>query len=367
MISVIMPVYNAGEFLQESMLSVLQQTEKDFELIIVNDGSTDNSENVILSFSDPRIKYFNQKHSGGAAARNTALTFAKGDFVVFQDADDISLPARFATLKQHFTAQSIGIVHSDMLLINQQSQPIGYIAGSNMARSQMLRFFLKTGTPFNNASMMLRSEVLQGFRYDPTLHIGEDTDMVFRTSLNWMAVHVPQPLYLYRRHTANVTNQIDYQTVALHTQKFLKRHSPVELFPELDWENESTVNNQARAYALISLFLNRRALIYDARIWYEKAKKLVREPDIGYFVSAIGKINEGDCESAVKLLASCSVRNHVIENYLGEATAKIGKNEQACQHFRQALQLNPHYIEPVGNLKLLGRTLGYSIVDFPGW
>lgn len=367
MISVMMPVYNAGKFLQESIVSVLHQTEQNFELIIVNDGSTDNSENIILSFSDPRIKYFNQKHGGSAAARNTALNHVKGDFVVFQDADDISLPARFEILKRHFTSQSIGIVHSDMLLINQHNQPIGYIAGSNMGRAQMLRFFLKAGTPFINASMMVRSEALQGFRYNPSLRVGEDTDMVFRTARNWLTVHVPEPLYLYRRHSTNVTNRVIHSTVALHLKKFIERHSLAELFPELDWENENAINNQARAYALVSLFLFRRGLIYNARNWYEKAAKLVHEPDVEYFVTAIEKICAGDCESSVKLLESCSVRNHVIEKYLGEAKAKIGRKEQAFYHFCRALQLNPHYIEPVGNLKLLGRSLEYAVVGLPDW
>ena len=367
MISVIMPVYNAGKFLHESIESVLRQTEKIFELIIVNDGSTDNSENIILSFTDPRIKYFNQKHGGGAAARNTALDQVSGDFIVFQDADDISLPNRFETLKRHFTSQSIGIVHSDMLLINRQNQLMGYITGSNIEKAQMLRFFLKAGTPFINASMMVRSKALQGFRYDQSLRVGEDTDMVFKIARNWVTVHVPEPLYLYRRHSTNVTNHVDYATTALHTKKFLERHSLVELFPELDWENEITVNNQAMASAIVSLFLFRRKLIHDARNWYEKATKLMCAPDVENFVSAIGKICTGDCEGSVKLLESCAVRNHVIENYLGEAKAKIGRTEQAFHHFCRALQLNPHYIEPIGNLKLLGRNLGYSIVGLPGW
>lgn len=88
-ISVIIPAYNAGSTIGQSIKSVLDQTFSNFEIIIVNDGSTDNTEEVVLSFSDARIRYFYQNNKGQCVANNFGLSQAKGNFIKFFDADDI--------------------------------------------------------------------------------------------------------------------------------------------------------------------------------------------------------------------------------------------------------------------------------------
>src|SRR6476469_3237877 len=88
-ISVLMPAYNVENFIGEAIQSVLDQSLKDFELIIINDGSTDATEKVIRSFSDERIVLKNQNNAGIAAALNTGLYMAKAEYIVRFDADDI--------------------------------------------------------------------------------------------------------------------------------------------------------------------------------------------------------------------------------------------------------------------------------------
>ena len=91
-----MPVYNAGRYLSQAVQSILEQTYKDFELIIINDGSTDNSKTVIESFNDNRIRYFeNEKNSGIVYSRNKGLKLAKGEYIGMFDADDIAYPEKF--------------------------------------------------------------------------------------------------------------------------------------------------------------------------------------------------------------------------------------------------------------------------------
>lgn len=95
-ISVLMPVYNAEEeYLREAIESILNQSYSDFEFIIINDGSTNNVENVILSYKDSRIKYIKQNNQGIANTLNNGLSIAKGEYIARMDADDISLPNRF--------------------------------------------------------------------------------------------------------------------------------------------------------------------------------------------------------------------------------------------------------------------------------
>lgn len=98
LVSVIMPCYNAGQYIQQAIESVLHQTYSRFELIIVNDGSTDNSESIIKKFNDERIRYFVQENKGQCAASNFGLEQAKGELIKFFDADDCMNP-------EHLSAQ----------------------------------------------------------------------------------------------------------------------------------------------------------------------------------------------------------------------------------------------------------------------
>ena len=94
-ISVVLPVYNGEAYLKESIESILNQTFTDFELIIINDGSTDNSKNIINSFSDERIKYIEQNNKGLACTLNIAAFQCNGKYIVRMDQDDLSAPNRF--------------------------------------------------------------------------------------------------------------------------------------------------------------------------------------------------------------------------------------------------------------------------------
>src|ERR1051325_5997240 len=89
LVSVVMPVYNASQYLQEAIQSLLDQTYTDWELIVVNDGSTDNSWEILQSYADPRIKIFQRENGGQCAATNTGLQHITGDYILFFDADDL--------------------------------------------------------------------------------------------------------------------------------------------------------------------------------------------------------------------------------------------------------------------------------------
>lgn len=105
LVSIIMPVYNASEFIVDSIKSVLAQDYQEFELLVVDDGSTDHSMDLVKSFSDPRIKVIQGQHKGVSAARNIGLAVMKGDFFCFLDADDLmtqkSISSRMEVLENN--------------------------------------------------------------------------------------------------------------------------------------------------------------------------------------------------------------------------------------------------------------------------
>src|SRR5438132_11921709 len=93
-ISVLMPAYNCGKYIAQSINSILNQTYKDFEFIIIDDGSTDNTEEIVLSFKDPRIIYRKTVNKGTSAALNLGLSLALNEWVARIDADDLNVPSR---------------------------------------------------------------------------------------------------------------------------------------------------------------------------------------------------------------------------------------------------------------------------------
>lgn len=128
-VSVIIPCYNTARYVKETIESVLNQTRQDFEIIVVDDGSTDDSHNVIASINDQRIRYHYQPNQGLAAARNTGLALATGEFVAFLDADDFFLPEKLARQIAALDSQpEVGLVAGGHLYVDE--------FGNSLAESQ---------------------------------------------------------------------------------------------------------------------------------------------------------------------------------------------------------------------------------------
>lgn len=362
-ISVIMPVYNAAPFLKRTVESVLNQSFTNFEFIIINDGSVDNSEEIILSFNDPRIVYERKENGGEASARNLGLSLAKREYIVFQDADDLSTPNRFEEMLTGFKNPSIGIVHSDMLVVDQNDSPIGYLKTTTIEKQNVKRFILKTGTPFNNASMMTRREVFSNLRYDTSVKIGPDTLMTFQIAQKWDNVHIPKPLYYYRQHNNNITKQSDYETGALHMRKILDLIPLKEWVPEVNWENGQDEENESIAHSIIAYHLFKRGLTVDAHTYLKKASNLSDSNEAKLFLMAIIKLMQKDIPSSLNCLEAFTNKNHIVLNFIGETYAYSGKINEAAEFFLRALNLNPLYEDALDNLTGLGGLNNFCLVD----
>ncbi|MBU9706449.1 glycosyltransferase [Paenibacillus sp. AK121] len=363
MISVIMPVYNSAPYLKESIQSVLNQSEQDFELIVINDGSTDASENIILNFNDPRIRYFKQKNLGAANARNKALEMARGDFIAFQDSDDISMPNRFSSLKEQFK-KGVGIVHSDMMLIDQNNYPIGYWHARNIDKSNLNRFFLKIGTPINGGSVMFRRQLVGDLKYDLSLQIGEDTNFIYELlKICESSIHIPEPLYIYRKHLTNTTNQGNYDVLYLHVQKFIQNHDIKELVPEVEWNRNDDNENEATASAILALLLFNRGMYIDGEKHILSAINRSENLKSKQLIYAIAKLINGKPDEALEYLYAVDKKNHLVENYIGEALVYLGEIELAYHHFLSALNTKPDYIEPIDNLKAISSRNSFNMLD----
>ena len=186
MISVIIPLYNKEHYIKETIESVLAQTYTDFELIIVNDGSTDNSVNIVSMIEDPRIIIVNQKNAGVSSARNHGLQIAKGEYIAFLDADDTWLPGfldAMFSLSQQYPEESV-------FSAAQENRPITTLpTGVSVVKDFCSYFYcFCTGTLFIKKSVF---DKVGYFRQD--IQIGEDFDMWLRIACHYNYVYLNEP------------------------------------------------------------------------------------------------------------------------------------------------------------------------------
>lgn len=131
LVSIIMPSWNTGRFIGESIQSVLNQTYKNWELIIVDDCSTDNTDEIVTSFDDERIRYFrNDKNSGAALTRNKAMREARGEWIAFLDSDDLWMPEKLEKQLSFMKENGYTFSFTEYEKIDEESKPLNiYVSG----------------------------------------------------------------------------------------------------------------------------------------------------------------------------------------------------------------------------------------------
>ncbi len=221
-ISVILPAYNCAAYLQEAVQSVLNQTFLNFELIIINDGSSDGTEKIILSYNDDRIVYVkNVQNKGLIYSLNKGIDTAKGKYIARMDADDISLPERLAKQKD-FLDKNINItaVASTIIFIDENGTQKGLW---ELDQKTILPEQIRKKLPYENCiahpTIMLRAGIAQQFRYNEYQKNIEDYDLWLRLCNNGYSIaKLKEPQLYYRVHGSSVTG------VYLKSKNFFLTH-----------------------------------------------------------------------------------------------------------------------------------------------
>lgn len=210
-ISVLLPVYNGAPYLTASIDSILSQTWQDFELIIINDGSRDESAAIIGSYVDPRIRYFEQNNIGLAATLNRGIELARGQFVARQDQDDISLPQRFDRQVEYLTLHpACGMVGTWADIWRE-----GTTTGRTLrhpAENALLQLELLFDNPFVHSSVMIRKTLLLetgGYAVDPRWQPPEDFELWSRMACHSELANIPEPLLIYREVAGSMSRSTD--------------------------------------------------------------------------------------------------------------------------------------------------------------
>lgn len=212
LISVIMPVYNGEKYLREAIDSVLAQTYSNFELLLINDGSTDSSRDIILSYNDARIRYIeNERNLKLIATLNKGIDLAKGDFIARMDADDVCMPRRFEKQVQFMIAHpDIDVCGTWAYRIDGEGKKTGKIKNIDAPGSlRCLSFF---SCPFIHPSVMAKASVLKDNHYSQDMVDAEDLELWHRLSLQGCKFsNIPHFLMKYRWHGDNISaNKEEY-------------------------------------------------------------------------------------------------------------------------------------------------------------
>lgn len=204
-ISVLMPVHNAEKYLAEAIGSIIQQTYSDWELVIINDGSTDSSKKIIQSFNDPRIKYHLNEHNLGLIKTlNRGIDLCQGEYIARMDSDDIAHPNRLhEQLKVMEANPELILCGTNAVVIDEIGNETGKII--NPSNDAMLQISLLFTNPFIHPSTMIRRDKLEEDRFDPeAIHV-EDFDLWTKLASKGHLANINQPLLKYRWHKTNVS------------------------------------------------------------------------------------------------------------------------------------------------------------------
>jgi len=207
LVSVIIPAYNAGEFIETTIKGIVEQHYSHWELIIVDDGSTDDTPEKIKPYlKDPRIQYLHQKNSGVSQARNLGFKNSSGNFIAFLDADDCWLPDNISEkVKKFESGQEYGLVHSDMKVVDEYLNETGEtLTGNEGFLLDELLLSKGCSIPAPSSILVKREVVAMVQGFDSNLSTSADLDFFLRVAQLFKIGRVDKALGLYRKHPNNM-------------------------------------------------------------------------------------------------------------------------------------------------------------------
>lgn len=203
LITVIICTCNRGAVLPAAIQSILSQTYPQVEILVVDDGSTDNTQEVLEAFRNhPRIRCFRQANQGQPAGRNLGLDEAKGEYIAFLDDDDrlnpTALERALAALEAHPEA---GIAYSDVIVMDESGKEKGLRANRPLPSGDVYEELLAGRVLCLNGAFLARRSCFEGLRYDPIITQSSDVYIACRLAERFRFIFVGEPMLKYRRYT----------------------------------------------------------------------------------------------------------------------------------------------------------------------
>ena len=205
-VSVCIPTYNRKDYLKETIESILDQTYKDYEIVIVDDGSTDGTEQMIKDAGYP-IRYYWQENKGEAATRNKLIELAQGRYISFIDSDDILMPDAIERMIVFMNRESEDvIVYGSYLRIDQHGNTCGR-SKRKLYSGYITKYLFQDIIVHPNGSMFPKKVFQEVGNYDTSLKVCTDYNLELRASLKYRFIALREPTFKHRRHSGNVSER----------------------------------------------------------------------------------------------------------------------------------------------------------------
>jgi glycosyltransferase involved in cell wall biosynthesis len=209
LVSAVVPAYNAARTLRAAVESILLQTVGDIEVIVVDDGSEDDTAEVARAIADPRVRLVSQANGGASAARNAGIRSARGQYVAFLDADDLWLPHKLARQLALFgSRRDVHAVHCGATYVDDELRVLS-VRPCRPWRDPLLDVLLFKNLAAFPSTLLAKREKLERRGFDTALVMHEDWDVAIHAARHWNLQPVEAPLTLYRVHRGNRSRDVE--------------------------------------------------------------------------------------------------------------------------------------------------------------
>lgn len=351
-----MPVYNSARYLSEAIESCLDQTYRKFELIIIDDGSNDDSKEIIefywRKYPDKIKVHFFQKNQGAAAARNKGIKMARGDYLVFADSDDIQDKERIQQIIESIKRDKVDMVFNNCLMIDENGQSLGKDLGfpEILNNSNGLLLSLQRNYFWTSLASVKNDRLVY---FDESLMRSEDYDLFLKLLFHgWKFTFIKEPLVKYRIHSGN--NSSDYEKARKATIKILNKYPVENLYTKLK-EKGHPEKDIYITFGIMSIIKKE----YDNAVDYlNKAKDMAGDNYIDllqiFFYSGVAYYYESKLKDSYESFKKAYLQDSedsALLNNLGVLECLVNEDlNKAKELIEKALLLKPGYLDAIYNL-----------------
>lgn len=208
LVSVLLCVYNGEKYLDRAIESILKQTYKNWELIIIDDGSTDSTSHLLAKYKNPKIRVYRHENQGLTKSLNVAAKFAKGSILARQDADDISMPKRFELQVKIFKESADVVMASSNVDYIDENGEFLFLHSAARNKLEALKKISSLVNPFVHGTLMFSRETFDALGgYNEEFKTSQDFDLIARMSSKGQFASVPIPLYQQCLHENSITSK----------------------------------------------------------------------------------------------------------------------------------------------------------------
>jgi glycosyltransferase involved in cell wall biosynthesis len=205
-VSAIITTYNYARFLPDAIESVLAQSARQLEIVVVDDGSTDDTAAVVQRYADRGVRYVQRPHGGAGKARNAGLQVTSAPLIAFLDADDAWLPDRVAVGMAHLDRHpELALAAADAFACDEQMRPTAVVPAAKRPTGRMLDQLLVDNVVLNPSSVLVRRSAIEAAGGFSEIPFGEDWDTWIEIAKRFPIGFIDRPLALVRRHSGSVS------------------------------------------------------------------------------------------------------------------------------------------------------------------